>query len=29
MSKQLKYRLEAMGLELPPAPKPAGVYRPI
>ena len=29
MSKQLKYRLEVMGLELPPAPKPAGVYRPI
>ncbi len=29
MSKQLKDRLEFMGLELPPAPKPAGVYRPI
>ena len=29
MSKQLKDRLKAMGLTLPPAPKPAGVYRPI
>ena len=29
MSKQLKDRLKAMGLVLPPAPKPAGVYRPI
>ena len=29
MSKQLKDRLNAMGLMLPPAPKPAGVYRPI
>ena len=29
MSKQLKDRLKAMGLDLPPAPKPAGVYRPI
>ena len=29
MSKQLKDRLKTMGLVLPPAPKPAGVYRPI
>ena len=29
MSKQLKDRLKAMGLTMPPAPKPAGVYRPI
>ena len=29
MSKQLKDRLKATGLVLPPAPKPAGVYRPI
>ena len=29
MSKQLKDRLKAMGLTLPPAPKPAGVYRPV
>lgn len=29
MSKQLKVRLEVMGLVLPPPPKPAGVYRPI
>ena len=29
MSKQLKDRLKTMGLTLPPAPKPAGVYRPI
>jgi enamine deaminase RidA (YjgF/YER057c/UK114 family) len=29
MSKQLKTRIEKMGLVLPPAPKPAGVYRPI
>ena len=29
MSKQLKDRLNAMGLMLPSAPKPAGVYRPI
>ena len=29
MSKQLKDRLKVMGLTLPPAPKPAGVYRPI
>ena len=29
MSEQLKNRIEAMGLVLPPAPKPAGVYKPI
>ena len=29
MSKQLKDRLKAMRLVLPPVPKPAGVYRPI
>ena len=29
MRKQLKDRLKAMGLTMPPAPKPAGVYRPI
>ena len=29
MSKQLKTRIEKMGLVLPPAPQPAGVYRPI
>jgi len=29
MSKLLKERIEQLGLHLPPAPKPAGVYRPI
>lgn len=29
MCKQLKNRIQKMGLVLPPAPKPAGVYRPI
>ncbi|MGA1546853.1 MAG: RidA family protein, partial [Flavobacteriaceae bacterium] len=29
MSKHLKERIEQLGLHLPPAPKPAGVYRPI
>ena len=29
MSKKLKDRLEEIGLLLPPAPKPAGLYRPI
>ena len=29
MCKQLKDRIQKMGLVLPPAPKPAGVYRPI
>ena len=29
MSIQLKNRIESMGLVLPPAPKPAGVYRPV
>jgi len=29
MSKLLKERIERLGLHLPPAPKPAGVYRPI
>lgn len=29
MCKQLKNRVQEIGLVLPPAPKPAGVYRPI
>tara|TARA_B100001109_G_scaffold113701_1_gene92796 strand:+ start:1413 stop:1880 length:468 start_codon:yes stop_codon:yes gene_type:complete len=29
MCKQLKNRIQEIGLVLPPAPKPAGVYRPI
>ena len=29
MCKQLKNRIQEIGLALPPAPKPAGVYRPI
>lgn len=29
MSEQLKSRIESMGLVLPPAPQPAGVYKPI
>ena len=29
MSQQLKRRIESLGLVLPPAPKPAGVYKPI
>lgn len=29
MCKQLKKRIQEIGLVLPPAPKPAGVYRPI
>ena len=29
MCKQLKHRIQKMGLVLPPAPKPSGVYRPI
>ena len=29
MCKQLKNRIHEIGLVLPPAPKPAGVYRPI
>lgn len=29
MCKQLKNRIQEIGLLLPPAPKPAGVYRPI
>lgn len=29
MCKQLKNRIQKMGLVLPPAPKPSGVYRPI
>jgi enamine deaminase RidA (YjgF/YER057c/UK114 family) len=29
MSQQLKSRIEFLGLVLPPAPKPAGVYKPI
>ena len=29
MSQQLKSRIESLGLILPPAPKPAGVYKPI
>ena len=29
MSQQLKSRIESLGLVLPPAPKPAGVYKPI
>ena len=29
MSDHLKKRIESLGLVLPPAPKPAGVYRPI
>tara|TARA_B100000780_G_scaffold134101_1_gene94032 strand:+ start:523 stop:990 length:468 start_codon:yes stop_codon:yes gene_type:complete len=29
MSKQLRDRIESLGLILPPAPKPLGVYRPI
>ena len=29
MCKQLKNRIQEIGLALPPAPRPAGVYRPI
>ena len=29
MSIHLKDRVKAMSLDLPPAPKPSGVYRPI
>ena len=29
MCKQLKNRIQEIGIVLPPAPKPAGVYRPI
>ena len=29
MSAQLRERIEAMGLVLPPAPPPAGVYKPV
>ena len=29
MSIHLKDRIKAMSLDLPPAPKPLGVYRPI
>tara|TARA_B100000927_G_scaffold128660_2_gene103640 strand:- start:34836 stop:35303 length:468 start_codon:yes stop_codon:yes gene_type:complete len=29
MCKQLKNRIQEIGLVLPPAPKPAGVYRPL
>lgn len=29
MSKELKERIQELGLELPPAPEPLGVYRPL